>query len=59
MKSRQSIGWAYQRYIFAIEGKNCSKVTLLSLNGSVVFLYDVMVSGNTVLKRDGALGVFA
>jgi len=41
----------------AVEVKNSAKVTLLSFNRTDVFLYDVTVWENDVLKRDSAIGV--
>jgi len=41
------------------EVKHSAKAKLLSFNRIDVFLYDVMVLENDVLKRDCAAGVFA
>jgi len=39
--------------------KNSAKVTLLSLNATAVFPYDVRVPENSVLEAGSAVDVFA
>jgi len=39
--------------------KNFAKLTFLSFNTTAVFLHDVMVPENDLLKRGSAVGVFS